>query len=83
MSIPTPPKSAETVLVSSSSVPLRYIVPSTAYAGGLPDIMCYMLAKEAREKYDEDVKEFHGYVSMCYARAEIYPRRGSGGAATR
>ena len=45
-----------------------YIVPSTAYAGGLPDIMCYAMAKEAREKYDEQLKEFHGYVSMYQER---------------
>ena len=35
---------------------------------GLPDIMCYAMAKEAREKYDEQLKEFHGYVSMYQER---------------
>ena len=45
-----------------------YIVPSTAYAGGLPDIMCYAMAKEAREVHDEQLKEFHGYVSMYQER---------------
>ena len=45
-----------------------YIVPSTAYAGGLPDIMCYAMAKEARVVHDEQLKEFHGYVSMYQER---------------
>ena len=43
-------------------------MPSTAYAGGLPDVMCYAMAKEARDIHDEALKEFHGYVSMYQER---------------
>lgn len=41
-----------------------YIVPSAAYAGGLPDTMAYLMAKEIREKYGEELKKLTGYVSM-------------------
>jgi len=47
---------------------MAYIVPSTAYAGGLPDVVCYAMAKEARDIHDEALKEFHGYVSMYQER---------------
>ena len=30
--------------------------------------MCYAMAKEAREVHDEQLKEFHGYVSMYQER---------------
>ena len=55
---------------STTSLGTRAFIsyPSTAYAGGLPDIMCYAMAKEARGKHDEQLKEFHGYVSMYQER---------------
>ena len=42
-----------------------YIVPSAAYAGGLPDIMAYMMAQKMREvDGGAEIKKLHGYVSM-------------------
>mmetsp|Transcript_291 Transcript_291/g.400 ORF Transcript_291/g.400 Transcript_291/m.400 type:complete len:559 (+) Transcript_291:81-1757(+) len=39
-----------------------YIVPSSAYAGGLPDILAYAAVQLVREKYNEEVVKLCGYV---------------------
>ena len=39
-----------------------YIVPSAAYAGGLPDILGYVAVQKVREIFNEEVTTLRGYV---------------------
>ncbi|KAJ1457590.1 hypothetical protein M885DRAFT_586733 [Pelagophyceae sp. CCMP2097] len=39
-----------------------YIVPSAAFAGGMPDIGTFLVAAKIRELYGEETRSVHGYV---------------------
>jgi len=39
-----------------------YIVPSAAFAGGMPDVGSYVVAKKIRDLYGEETRNIHGYV---------------------
>lgn len=39
-----------------------YIVPSAAFAGGMPDVLTYMAVREVWQRFGEPTRKVHGYV---------------------
>lgn len=39
-----------------------YIVPSAAYAGGMPDVLTYAVVQEVQKRFGETTRKVHGYV---------------------
>mmetsp|Transcript_55145 Transcript_55145/g.117652 ORF Transcript_55145/g.117652 Transcript_55145/m.117652 type:complete len:521 (+) Transcript_55145:109-1671(+) len=51
-----------------------HVIPSAASAGGYPDLGVYMIAKEAREKYGEEIRK-----AICYQSGGGAAQSASGG----